>query len=153
MKKICQSTVCMKHCFIRCIGMWWHVYFPLPAIKSFKMDFWLACYVSVSASDCPAYWVLTRFKLWQPPVIQYICFNLHLETAQKCTWFIFCLSDIQQILERMNTTFEMCWKKLLGYLEHRRSRFPRFYFLSTKDLLHVICNGIMISMCKCMHFS
>ena len=49
--------------------------------------------------------------------------------------------DITNILENMNSTLNMCRKSLLIHLERRRQIFPRFYFLSMQDVLHIICNG------------
>ena len=50
-------------------------------------------------------------------------------------------SDIQQILEKMNYHLEHCRRTLLTHLERRRQLFPRFYFLSMEDVMHVVCNG------------
>ena len=45
------------------------------------------------------------------------------------------------MLERMNSDLDRCRKSLLRYLEKRRHFFPRFYFLSMEDVLHIVCNG------------
>ena len=39
---------------------------------------------------------------------------------------------------------QQCWKSLLNHLERRRQKFPRFYFLSTEDVLHIVCNGVSL---------
>ncbi|XP_020627063.1 dynein beta chain, flagellar outer arm-like isoform X2 [Orbicella faveolata] len=49
--------------------------------------------------------------------------------------------NIQAKLEKLNMNLQQCWKSLLNHLERRRQKFPRFYFLSTEDVLHVVCNG------------
>ncbi|XP_022099208.1 dynein beta chain, ciliary-like [Acanthaster planci] len=48
---------------------------------------------------------------------------------------------ILNILEKMNNNLELCRRSLIQYLEKRRQRFPRFYFLSMEDVLHIVCNG------------
>ena len=52
-----------------------------------------------------------------------------------------CISDILSIMEHMNHNLEQCRKSLLNHLERRRQIFPRFYFLSMEDVLHIVCNG------------
>lgn len=49
--------------------------------------------------------------------------------------------NIQAKLEKLNMNLQQCWKSLLNHLERRRQKFPRFYFLSTEDVLHIVCNG------------
>ena len=49
--------------------------------------------------------------------------------------------DIQAKLEKMQSNLQQCWKSLLALLERRQQKFPRFYFLSPEDVLHIICNG------------
>jgi hypothetical protein len=44
-------------------------------------------------------------------------------------------------LERMQSELEMCEKSLANYLEQKRRIFPRFYFVSTSDLLDILSNG------------
>ncbi|EDO43526.1 predicted protein [Nematostella vectensis] len=50
-------------------------------------------------------------------------------------------TNIQTKLEKLNMNLQQCWKSLLTHLERRRLKFPRFYFLSLEDVLHVVCNG------------
>ena len=50
-------------------------------------------------------------------------------------------ADILTILEHMNHSLEHCRRSLLNHLERRRQIFPRFYFLSMEDVLHIVCNG------------
>jgi dynein heavy chain len=49
--------------------------------------------------------------------------------------------DIQAKLEKMQSNLQQCWKSLLALLDRRQQKFPRFYFLSTEDVLHVVCSG------------
>ncbi len=51
------------------------------------------------------------------------------------------ITDISTILEKMNYDLETCQRSLLSHLDKRRQRFPRFYFLSTEDVLRIICHG------------
>ena len=44
-------------------------------------------------------------------------------------------------LERMQSDLQMCEKALANYLEQKRIIFPRFYFVSTSDLLDILSNG------------
>lgn len=41
----------------------------------------------------------------------------------------------------MNLNVNHCRKSLFGHLERRRQLFPRFYFLSMEDVMHIVCNG------------
>lgn len=43
------------------------------------------------------------------------------------------------MLEKMKGKMEQCKHALLGNLERRRQRFPRFYFLSLEDVLNIVC--------------
>lgn len=36
---------------------------------------------------------------------------------------------------------DQCKHALLGNLERRRQRFPRFYFLSPEDVMNIVCYG------------
>jgi dynein heavy chain len=44
-------------------------------------------------------------------------------------------------LEKMQSELQMCEKSLANYLEQKRRKFPRFYFVSTTDLLDILSNG------------
>eukprot|EP00002_Diphylleia_rotans_P022035 TRINITY_DN430_c0_g2_i1.p1 TRINITY_DN430_c0_g2~~TRINITY_DN430_c0_g2_i1.p1 ORF type:complete len:4080 (+),score=854.57 TRINITY_DN430_c0_g2_i1:199-12438(+) len=44
-------------------------------------------------------------------------------------------------LRRVEEMLETCEKALFDYLEAKQNRFPRFYFVSTVDLLDILCNG------------
>nr|XP_018669149.1 uncharacterized protein LOC104266158 [Ciona intestinalis] len=45
------------------------------------------------------------------------------------------------MLEKMDIKMESCRHALLGNLERRRQRFPRFYFLSPEDVMNIVCFG------------
>ena len=76
-----------------------------------------------------------------------------LDEAFVCNLYIFFLilsillfpPDILSILEKMNSNLELCCKSLLGHLERRGQKFPRFYLLSMEDVLHmyIVCNSKM----------
>jgi dynein heavy chain len=56
-------------------------------------------------------------------------------------------------LQDLQRRLEMCEKSLFEYLDSKRMAFPRFYFVSTTDLLDILCNGnvpskIMVHMPK-----
>lgn len=53
-----------------------------------------------------------------------------------------CGADMTDILEKMNSELEKCNRALLGLIETRRQIFPRFYFLSNEDVLHIVCTGL-----------
>nr|XP_022320176.1 dynein beta chain, flagellar outer arm-like isoform X6 [Crassostrea virginica] len=55
---------------------------------------------------------------------------------QRCT-----RKNILSIVEHMKHGLETCRRNLLHHLERRRQIFPRFYFLSMEDVLHIVCNG------------
>ena len=54
-----------------------------------------------------------------------------------------CSKDPELIkkLESTQSRLEMCEKSLANYLEQKRRIFPRFYFVSTSDLLDILSNG------------
>ena len=54
-----------------------------------------------------------------------------------------CSTDPELIkkLENTQSKLEMCEKSLANYLEQKRRIFPRFYFVSTSDLLDILSNG------------
>ena len=57
-------------------------------------------------------------------------------------------------LELQQAQLELCEKALADYMESKRRMFPRFYFVSTADLLDILSNGnnpvrIMQHMSKC----
>lgn len=59
-------------------------------------------------------------------------------------YFFNVFADILSIVEHMKHGLETCRKNLLHHLERRRQIFPRFYFLSMEDVLHIVCNGKLI---------
>lgn len=44
-------------------------------------------------------------------------------------------------LEKQQSQLEVCEKALADYMESKRRAFPRFYFVSTADLLDILSNG------------
>lgn len=57
-------------------------------------------------------------------------------------------------LEAQQQQLEVCEKALADYMESKRRAFPRFYFVSTADLLDILSNGnnpvhVMQHMSKC----
>lgn len=44
-------------------------------------------------------------------------------------------------LERLQEDLVLCEKALAEYLETKRLAFPRFYFVSSADLLDILSNG------------
>jgi dynein heavy chain len=46
-----------------------------------------------------------------------------------------------QDLEAQQHQLELCEKALMDFMEAKRKAFPRFYFVSTKDLLDILSNG------------
>ncbi|XP_052258855.1 uncharacterized protein LOC127863384 isoform X2 [Dreissena polymorpha] len=74
-------------------------------------------------------------------------FKLLMRATEKNPNVLQCCSrkNILTILEHMNHSLEHCRKSLLNHLERRRQIFPRFYFLSMEDVLHIVCNGYDLS--------
>ncbi|XP_069115919.1 uncharacterized protein [Argopecten irradians] len=70
-------------------------------------------------------------------------FRLLMRATEKNPNVLQCCSrkNILSILEHMNHSLESCRRSLLNHLERRRQIFPRFYFLSMEDVLHLVCNG------------
>jgi dynein heavy chain, axonemal len=66
-----------------------------------------------------------------------------------------CNADgLMKFLEKQQSELEICEKALADYMESKRRAFPRFYFVSTADLLDILSNGnsptkVMIHMSKC----
>jgi len=57
-------------------------------------------------------------------------------------------------LEKQQKELEICEKALAEYMESKRRAFPRFYFVSSADLLDILSNGnnpikVMQHMNKC----
>ncbi|KAL5020323.1 hypothetical protein ScPMuIL_003215 [Solemya velum] len=70
-------------------------------------------------------------------------FRLLMKATEKNPNVLQCCSrkSILAILEHMDSSLDTCKKSLLNHLERRRQIFPRFYFLSMDDVLHIVCNG------------
>ena len=65
-----------------------------------------------------------------------------------------CKEGLYKELENQQGELEKCEKALADYMESKRRAFPRFYFVSTADLLDILSNGnnpvkVMIHMNKC----
>lgn len=48
---------------------------------------------------------------------------------------------LMKFLEKQQSELELCEKALADYMESKRRKFPRFYFVSTADLLDILSNG------------
>lgn len=64
-----------------------------------------------------------------------------------------CQEGILNRLEEVEKQLILCEKALMEFLDGKRRAFPRFYFVSTNDLLDILSNGnnptrIMRHMCK-----
>ncbi|XP_076457719.1 uncharacterized protein LOC143291635 isoform X3 [Babylonia areolata] len=70
-------------------------------------------------------------------------FRLLMRATERNPNVLQCCSrkNILKILQHMTYSLETCRKSLLNHLERRRQIFPRFYFLSMEDVLHIVCNG------------
>ena len=54
----------------------------------------------------------------------------------------FCNQDyVLKALEKVETELKVCEKALYEFMEGKRRAFPRFYFVSTNDLLDILSNG------------
>ncbi|GFS27875.1 dynein beta chain, flagellar outer arm [Elysia marginata] len=75
-------------------------------------------------------------------------FRLLMRATEKNPNVLQCCSrkNILKILEHMNQSLEVCRKTLLHHLERRRQIFPRFFFLSMDDVLHIVCTGYDLNM-------
>ena len=47
------------------------------------------------------------------------------------------LAALKSMLEKLGT----CERALIDFTHKQCSRFPRFYFLSAKDVFHIMCHG------------
>ena len=59
-------------------------------------------------------------------------------SQNKCVLSILSYSNIKDILEKANDQLERCQKALYEFLEEKRSKFARFYFIGDEDLLEII---------------
>lgn len=66
-----------------------------------------------------------------------------MEKAKETKNVIACCEDeyVVSALKDMRAVLESCQKSLTGYLEKKRSRFPRFYFVSDTALLDILSQG------------
>ena len=51
------------------------------------------------------------------------------------------IEGLNENLEQCIRDLEVCEKKLNVYLEHKKKKFPRFYFPSNADLLETLTRG------------
>jgi len=56
----------------------------------------------------------------------------------KCVLSILSYTNVKDILEKSNDQLERCQKALNEFLEEKRSKFARFYFIGDEDLLEII---------------
>ena len=63
--------------------------------------------------------------------------------AVKDEWVVAaCNRDgVQSTLEEQQSGLEVCRKALMSFLDEKRRIFPRFFFVSEADLLHLLSNG------------
>eukprot|EP00466_Bigelowiella_natans_P018588 jgi/Bigna1/50235/estExt_Genewise1.C_710023 len=66
-----------------------------------------------------------------------------MEKAKEVKNVAQCCEDeyVVNLLKEMRADLEQCQKSLTGYLEKKRSRFPRFYFVSDTALLDILSQG------------
>lgn len=48
------------------------------------------------------------------------------------------IHGLKDTLETVLSQLDMCQKALASYLEEKRSKFPRFYFIGDDDLLEIL---------------
>ena len=64
------------------------------------------------------------------------------DAFQKKIALNFCSQDwVLPDLEKVQSQLEICEKALYEFMEGKRRAFPRFYFVSTNDLLDILSNG------------
>ena len=51
-------------------------------------------------------------------------------------------------LEEQQAELEVCEKALADFKESKRRAFPRFYFVSSNDLLDILSNGTLFAACS-----
>lgn len=62
------------------------------------------------------------------------------KTVMKCIKF--CNeNNILKRLEEIKKELDVCEKALMDFMDGKRRAFPRFYFVSTADLLDILSNG------------
>jgi len=50
-------------------------------------------------------------------------------------------NNILKRLEASKSELDVCEKALMDFMDGKRRAFPRFYFVSTADLLDILSNG------------
>lgn len=53
-------------------------------------------------------------------------------------------------LEEQQSELEVCEKALAEFKESKRRAFPRFYFVSSNDLLDILSNGVILQISSTM---
>lgn len=51
----------------------------------------------------------------------------------------------EEVFLKCQGNLEMCQKSLSDYLEVKKKKFPRFYFISPNDLVDILSKGRLVS--------
>lgn len=60
--------------------------------------------------------------------------------------------EVHQDLAHLQAELALCEKALASYLETKRRIFPRFYFVSSADLLDILSNGTRPRIVSIFHY-